>query len=271
MKENSIKLIISDIDDTLIHKEIHLDQETIVLINEVKKRGIQFTLATGRMPFRAAAFIEDAKLEIPMIANNGSILCHENEVIFCEMLDANIFKDVLRKYMEKYPNFTVMYSYQDKECPVTRTKWIEDRLNKYVGYNETLGDTDEVWNQKVHKVYVIDDDRRGFIGELAKELQCLDGEFSFFQYGEYSIEIVASGCTKASGLKKLLNILEIKPEEVMAIGDHTNDIEMLKFVGIGVAVANAAPQVKEVADYIAKEERSKGVAEAIKKYIFLEG
>ena len=124
-----------------------------------------------------------------------------------------------------------------------------------------------MWNQEVHKVYIVDDARTGIIGEIAGCLRAMNGNFSFFQYQQYSMEIVASGCSKASGLTSLLEHLGITKEEVMAIGDHTNDMEVIQMAGIGVAVANAQEELKAVADYVTRGERAEGVIEAIETFV----
>ena len=84
------------------------------------------------------------------------------------------------------------------------------------------------------------------------------------------MEIVAEGCSKASGLLHLMEYLGVTPEETMAIGDHTNDMEVIQMVGCGVAVANAVEQLKAVADYVTEGERADGVEEAINRFV-LEG
>ena len=76
---------------------------------------------------------------------------------------------------------------------------------------------------------------------------------------------MAGGCSKASGLTRLLEYLSIPADCVMAVGDHTNDIELIKKAGIGVAVANADSQLKAAADYVTAGERDLGVKEAIEK------
>jgi len=269
MERRSIKLIVCDIDDTLIHKEQHLNAHIRDVIKKVKKTGIQFTLATGRMPYRAEVFAKEAQLDIPYIANNGSILYDSESMVYCKMLFAGELKEIMQKYMDLEPEFTVIFSYPDRECPLIRTKWIEERLYKYPGYDQILGNTSQVWNQEVHKVYVVDASRSKMIGRLAKDLEAMKGDFSFFQYGEYSIEIVGKGCSKATGLQNLLKYLDMSTEQVMAIGDHTNDIEVIRMAGIGVAVANADPKLKAIADFITCGERAEGVEEAINKFVFI--
>ena len=232
---SKIRLVVCDIDDTLVHKELHLAENTREVIRKLKDAGVMFTLATGRMPYRAEVFANEAELTVPYIANNGSILYDNGTYVYAKKVYAGIFKDLFREYMERDPEFTV-------------------------------GDTDDVWDQMVHKVYIVDDGRTGIIGEIADRLRAMNGEYSFFQYQQFSMEIVAPGCSKASGLRTLLDYLKVAPEEVMAIGDHTNDMEVISMVGMGVAVANAQEKVKAIADYVTEKERAEGVEEAIRRF-----
>lgn len=270
MKKNKIKMVVCDIDDTLVHKDVHLSSEVIQTIQKLKEKGIYFTFATGRMPYRVEVFEKEADLQIPYVANNGSILYSEGKIIYSKMLKASLLKDLLRKFMQEDAEFTVIFSYEDRERPIRRTSWVEARLHKYRGYDETLGDTDEVWSQEVHKIYILDDNRTGLITRVAEELDKLDGGFSYFQYGDYSMEIVAEGCSKASGVEHLIEYMNLDKEEVMAIGDHTNDIELVSMVGLGIAVNNATSELKKVADYVTKGEIDMGVIEAINKFINME-
>ena len=268
MVQIPVQLVVCDIDDTLIHKDDHLNEEIIKIIQKLKRRGIQFTLATGRMPDRAESYARDAELTIPFIANNGSILFDRGRMVWSRMLYAKVIQEITQHYMEMYPQLTVIFSFTDRECPLVRTEWIRKRLGKYKGYDQTLGNTAEVWNQAVYKIYVLDDSRSGIIGTFAEELECYRHEINFFQYGEFSIEIVADGCSKASGLIRLIEYLSMQTSCVMAVGDHTNDIELIRKAGIGVAVANADPLLKAEADYVTTGERDQGVKEAIERSVF---
>ena len=72
---------------------------------------------------------------------------------------------------------------------------------------------------------------------------------------------------KGTGVKSLADVLGIKPEEIMAIGDQENDIAMIEYAGVGVAMDNAIPSVKEVANFVTKSNLEDGVAFAIEKYV----
>lgn len=80
-------------------------------------------------------------------------------------------------------------------------------------------------------------------------------------------EITNKNVNKWTAIEYLIEKLNIKKEEVMAIGDNINDIEMIKNAGMGIAMGNSAPQVKDIADFITSDNDSNGVAEAINKYI----
>lgn len=92
-------------------------------------------------------------------------------------------------------------------------------------------------------------------------------EYSVFKSQANLLEIVAQGVNKGNILKELADYLKIAPSEVMAIGDQENDLSMIEFAGIGVAMGNAVPQVKAKADQITADNNHDGVAEAIYQFI----
>lgn len=262
-----IRLVVCDLDDTLIHKDLHLSPDIITLAAELNQKGVFFTFATGRMPYRAFSFAKDIGLKIPFVANNGSILYANGEMVYCKKLHAPALKEIIQAEMKRNDDLTVVFSYEDRERPLVVTHWIRERFHKYAGYNEPLGNTDAVWEQDVHKIYLTDEQMTGSIGRIAKCVKQMPEVASCYQYGEFSIEIVAAGCSKATGVARLIEYLHIEKGQVMALGDHTNDIEVLQMVGLGVAVANAVPELKEVADYVTTEERAEGVISAVRKFI----
>ena len=106
----------------------------------------------------------------------------------------------------------------------------------------------------------------GYIEELN---EFLEGGAYLAQSQPYLIEIMPENINKAHSLKLLCDHLNIFRDEVMACGDNTNDLEMVEWAGLGVAVANAVPELKAKADYAAESERSEGVAEAVRKFVLI--
>ncbi|MFK5113077.1 HAD-IIB family hydrolase, partial [Klebsiella pneumoniae subsp. pneumoniae] len=92
-------------------------------------------------------------------------------------------------------------------------------------------------------------------------------KYTVLKSAPYFLEILDKRVNKGTGVKSLADALGIKPEEIMAIGDQENDIAMIEFAGVGVAMDNAIPAVKEAANFITKSNLEDGVAFAIEKYV----
>jgi hypothetical protein len=102
---------------------------------------------------------------------------------------------------------------------------------------------------------------------LIPQIQKVGQDYSLALYGEKGCEIVASDANKKIGLSELCEMCNVAMDEVMAIGDNENDLEMLEAAGIGVAVGNAIEKVKNIADYICEANYTDGVVEAIHKFV----
>ncbi len=91
-------------------------------------------------------------------------------------------------------------------------------------------------------------------------------KYTVLKSAPYFLEILDKRVTKGTGVKSLAEVLNIQPEEVMAIGDQENDIAMLEYAGIGVAMKNAIDAVKEAANVVTRSNLEDGVAYAIEKF-----
>ncbi len=110
------------------------------------------------------------------------------------------------------------------------------------------------------------DDTVGFAGEFYRSVIEL-GELSLTSSHPGGFDIMASGVCKSAGAQRLADMMGIRPEEVLACGDHNNDIGMLRWAGIGVAMGDAHPGTKMVADYVSVPHLEGGVADAIYRFV----
>ena len=92
-------------------------------------------------------------------------------------------------------------------------------------------------------------------------------KYTVLKSAPYFLEILDKRVNKGTGVKSLADALGIKPEEIMALGDQENDIAMIEFAGMGVAMDNAIPSVKDVANFVTKSNLEDGVAYAIEKFV----
>ena len=149
----------------------------------------------------------------------------------------------------------------DKICEST----LIDPDSKVTGIRE-IGDLTKAELRPSPKMMILDDPKR--IPAIRRDLETLLGDQLYMAKSkEYLLEMMPKDVSKQKALIRFAQSLEIRREEVMACGDNTNDIEMLEWAGLGVAVANAVPELKNGADYVAEARRSFGVAEAVKKFV----
>lgn len=96
----------------------------------------------------------------------------------------------------------------------------------------------------------------------------LEGKLNVFRSEPFFLELVPNGIDKAHSLAVLLEELKMKPEEMIAVGDGFNDLSMIKFAGLGVAMSNAQEVVRQEADYITLSNEEDGVAAVVDKFFF---
>ena len=271
---HKIKMIGLDMDGTLLTTEKKLTAYTKEVLKKALEQGIEVVLSTGR----SITGIPEELLEMPgmryAVTINGAriIDLQENKVIHentLSMETALKLLDIIGEYDAIQEAFidSVCYSSEDK-LSHANDYFLHPSIAEYVLKSRTpVGDvraTVVEKNQPVDKVngmFRTVEDKRSSYELLTK----VPGVVVVSSLGN-NWEINAEGTDKGSAMLKLGELLGIRKEEIMACGDGMNDIAMLEAVGLGVAMANADPDVKEAADYITASNDEDGVAKAIEKF-----
>ena len=229
-----IKLIAIDMDGTLLNEKKHIDKAQKEAIHEAVEAGIKIVLCTGRplygiLPFYEELGLSELDSEGYVILNNG---CSIHKTKDWELIDQVNFTsddiDYLHKFSEGYDiNFTL--------------------VNDYYYFNIGRKPTDELITDA------------GFVFSDITNISLKEAK-------PYVYEILPKGNNKGTGLKKLAKKLGIKQEEIMAIGDGNNDIEMFEYANYSVAMENSTELAKKAAKYQTDSNENDGVAKAIRKY-----
>ncbi len=268
-----IKLLAIDIDETLIRPTAkELSAENFSAIKRAQTAGVLVTLATGRIYTTAKNWVELLGIEIPVIACNGADVRLHHKTIFSDSLDIDTVRGVvevgaahgMQKYVFSGDNVCCTPSERDDEL---FSKWFDnlttmDTLVMKDSFEDIYGMADGN-TQKVLLWAKNETQHRETMEALSVFLpQCnvVSGE-------TLNIEITKRGTSKGLALKSVADSLGIAMDEIMAIGDNENDLSMLTAVGRGVAMANAAPRVKERMTCHTSSCDEHGVARAIEKYI----
>lgn len=262
-----IRLLALDLDDTLLNDEFKVSLKNAEALRRAASLGVMVTLATGRMFRSALPFARELQLNLPLITYHGALIrtAGESETLFHQPVPLDLAKDVTRYCVAR--DFHV-------------NAYIDDNLyvaehNEYTRYYQSIadvsvsevGDLAEYLQEPPTKLTVID--RNGRLWDLKRELDRLHGgRLTVTVSRPHFLEITDMRATKGQALKWLADRHGIPREQVAAIGDSYNDIDMLEYAGIGVAVGNAPREVKEAADYITASNTENGVSVFLEEFLF---
>ncbi len=262
-----IRLIALDLDDTLLMPDCTVPEDTLDVLRKADERGARIVIATGRIFPSAKMYAELLGTDCPVICYNGAMIRSAGgETLYSEMLHPDILRR-MAVFCRERGLYLQLYDEDDIVVEEICEATLIDPDAKVTKIREA-GDLTRAELHPSPKMMILDDPER--IPEIRSEAQVLFGEELYLaQSKDYLLEMMPAGVSKRETLRRFAESLGIRREEVMACGDNTNDLEMVEWAGLGVAVANAVPELKAKADYAAESERSEGVAEAVRKFVLI--
>ncbi|HCQ5549180.1 TPA: HAD family phosphatase [Clostridioides difficile] len=264
------KLIVTDMDGTLLGNNHKVTDENKTALQKVIKNGINVTLATGRAFDSAKCNVDFLKEDMPIIACNGSLIREQNgNIIYSNKIDTTTCLNIL-DVLDKYDIY-----YQCNSIDSMLSKKIEgreDRLSVFLGSETEVIIRDdlreEIFKKDILKFVIIEEKNPSILDEIRKELRKVQG-IKITSSWPNNIEVMNEGVDKGNAVKILAEKMNIDREDIIAFGDNYNDIEMIKFAGLGVAMGNAEELIKQEADYVTDTNQDSGVAKAIYKFLEL--
>ena len=264
----SIKLVVSDIDGTLIRRGEPFPQAVKEVVKELKKRGIIFTFASGRLPYMISPYMEEMGLDAPVCACNGTLLYQGSRMIERHPMKMSLLKDLIEASLSM--DMTVLYAIDGTEYCLEENEAVRRKRRERGSYHEVRRLSDAEWERlEVDKVNILDENRQ--MPNLMPYEEPLAGICDITHYGTSGLEIVTAGYGKGYGLTRLAEMMNVPLGQVLAIGDNENDNDMIRLAGIGGVVGNGIPETKLYADIVAEHEAGEGVAEIIRRVCLQEG
>lgn len=259
-----IRLVICDVDGTMLDETERIPDKIGELSELIKRKKVLFTIASGREYSQVEELERVLDIQIPIIMCNGTAARSRMGFVWCESIPGPILRELVER-ADRH-GMTVVLSMPDGEFAYRKTAFVEQTIREYGRFGNILVPSGDGWDQvSVQKVLIIDKEHGDGYGEILKFLEEYGEKVTWVDFGD-SIDVVPKGCTKASGVRRLSEKLGIGLEEIMALGDSYNDMEMLAEVGLGVAVNNAVDSLKARADYTCEGTYIDGVIEAIDKF-----
>jgi len=260
------RLIATDLDDTLLNNEEAVTPRTREAVRQAQAMGVQVTLATGRMYRSALPFAREMGIDLPLITYQGALVktSGSGEVLTHHTVPLELAREVIADGVR---------------CGLTVNLYVDDRL-----YVSQLTPAARRYAQKVRVEAEVVGDLQRFLRVEPTKLLFIGGEEELDllwqqeqgKFGQqlfitkskpHFLEFTHPQATKGWGLATVAEHLGIRREEIIAFGDSFNDLALLRGAGFAVAMGNARPELKEVADYVTDTNEADGVAAAIEKFI----
>jgi len=264
------KLVAADMDGTLLDGRGEITPATVEVIRKLAKKDVLFTISTGRPIQGVTKYKELLGLTGPVITYNGAMVVNveDNTVLF----EQGLLREDARKIWE------LGLSYDTTMCIWAGNRLYGNRLDERIHDYKKLsgvepmlaGDIKSLLDIGVTKILWYDKEER--IEEILSVLSPeLFTEVSYCTSKPTFLEFFSSKVSKAVAMEKIGELLGIPWEEMIAIGDGLNDLSMIQYTGLGVAMGNAAKEVKEHAQFVTATNEEEGVRKVLEKYVMGEG
>jgi len=271
------KLVCIDVDGTLLNNQHKITKRTKEIILKAHKLGVHIVISTGRMYTDAEYYSNLIGVKSPVIASNGAFIKEKDndKVIYKNILGENLSLELLeifRKHCIK-PYFCTPHKFYYGNVMFKlfylATRILGKRSNKLdLGYVFSWDQWQKILHREkdnIVKSEIIYRDA-ALIYELRNEIKTLT-ELEIVDSSKYNIEITRKGVSKGKAVEILATLYGLTRDEIITIGDSENDLSMIEYAGLGIAMRNAPDRIKRKADYITDTNDNEGVANAINKFI----
>ena len=266
-------MFVSDLDGTLLDDDHKISKENKEAIKDLQDQGIKFVVATGRTKYILEDFLEQVDYKMPYIWSNGSAisqangetwhteqipvktvqqiikLAHEHDIdymihtldgLVAEHLDGRL--ENLRKYNESVK--------KEHQIPLTADPALYDNLESYTRLKFSANSESSQVLYEFQKI----------ISEKIKGVNVVFSEATL-------LDVTAKDASKGAAVLKIAADYNIKPEEIVVIGDNENDISMFEVCGLALTLENAKDPIKAAASGVTKNNNDSGVADAIRRFV----
>lgn len=250
----SEKIVFLDIDGTLVNDEKQIPPSTIKAIQQLQSSGIHVAIATGRPPFMYEHIREQLNIDT-YVSFSGQHAVVKGETVHEQPVDAKSIVDLHKEAIEHdfpmvFMNDTIMRSTVPNHPYV-----IESLARLQFPYPKV--DLQFPLEHTVFQALL-------FCEPEQRDLKDRHTDFYFLRWHDYAIDILPKGGSKAIGVNKVMETLNLDHKNSYAIGDGMNDFEMLQEVGTGIAMGNSREPLKEIADFVTDTVDNDGLMKALK-------
>lgn len=263
------KLIAVDMDGTLLNEKKEISKRSLKAIYRLKEKGKKLVLATGRPLNGVMRYIEKLNLYDEndyVVAFNGALVqsTKSKEIIYNKPLSLSAYKELYKLSLELGVNIHALTDQSvltPKNNPFTQ---IESSINQIPIIEGAVEEIDA--STIIVKVMFVDEPDK--LDEIIPKLPAsIKNKYTILRSAPYFLEFLDKTVNKGTGVSAVATQLGLIREEVICVGDAGNDLDMIRYAGLGVAMGNAFEEIKSEADYVTYSNEEDGVAYVIEEFM----
>lgn len=265
-----IELLALDVDGTLIDQAMTISEPVRRAVSQAQARGLTVTLATGRTFEATLPFAMDLDIEAPLICYQGGLIQgpDADSPLYRATMDARLVRDALAWRDVGSRRDWHMVLYADDALFISERRYSESTYRDLLGKNlQVVEELAAVLDQHdpVKFLFMAEPDEADEIEALMRRR--FEGKMEVVRSHANCVEGNPPGVSKGDALRRLADHLGVPQRRVMAVGDQGNDVPMIQWAGVGVAMGSGSPAAKAAADWIAPPFSQHGAAAAIERFI----
>ncbi|MBK1813078.1 HAD family phosphatase [Clostridium sp. YIM B02505] len=270
------KLICLDMDGTLLSSPSTISEENRNAVLQAYNKGIKIAITTGRLFTSAKYYADLIGIKVPIVASNGAYVREKDreDIIYKSSLN----DDQLERIYEVIKKYNLLTYFNTHDTLIS-----EIVVGENHGYKVNNKELPEEGRIKFDEGTAFKEAFKRHEGEILKAIcveevdidKLMKAKAELRQYKDLEVvsswtnnfEVMNAGTSKGNAVKNLAEMLDINQEEIICIGDSENDLSMIRYAGLGIAMGNAPDEIKKEADYVTDTNVNSGVAKAIEKFV----
>ncbi len=270
MKDRPIRLLLADVDGTLVNQAKELTDRAIAAVRRLHDAGIRFAITSGRPPRGMSMLVEPLDLSTPVSAFNGGLIVHPDlSVIEQKEIDSSVVTPML-DLLGSFKLDTWIYRgadwyVRDREGPHV------DKEAKTVRFGPTVVDGFDQLTKDVAKIVGVSDDPDAVTGGQAAARAQFEDRVSAASSQPYYLDVTHPQANKGSVVAFLSRWFDIPTDQIATIGDMPNDMLMFAPSGLSIAMGNASSEVQASADRVTRSNEDEGFAHAVDRFVLGDG
>ncbi len=263
-----IRLVVSDVDGTLVTKEKRVTPAALNAVHRIREHGIKFTVISSRPPQGIRVIADAIGLTDPVPAFNGGLLVDADlKTVRREKLLGELVVDRVLDRLQRGSVDIWLYTESDWYVPDLNAPYVQHEIHAVQYQPTATRDLSRVRRDRVAKIVGVSEDFDA-LARLESELQHeFPGAISASRSQKYYLDITHPDANKGEGIILLSELLSIPATDIAVIGDMQNDVYMFKQAGLSIAMGNATPDVQAEADFITDTNEEEGFAKAMDNFI----